>query len=204
MEAKICTNCHAQYNSFLSSWLLSSHLLWRMPRSSNEKSSSLWYECQEGKRPEWAEPSRKCAAQQKGYFCYTQGKENNTKTSVSRMEGVLQCSSWQQAELPSLRSASVFCQEGWDAFHKEYRDTGQRELRSKASAAIVTLPAPSPDESELPGPDELNSMPLTAWDGRWQKYHWQTLKTIGEEETYQRMKGKENRGSANDNWVSIC
>ena len=80
-----------------------------------------WYECQEGKRLEWAEPSRKCAAQQKGYFCYTQGKENNTKTSVSPMEGVRQCSSWQQEELPSLRSASVFCQEGWDASHKEYR-----------------------------------------------------------------------------------
>ena len=87
---------------------------------------------------------------------------------------------------------------------KSTGDTGQRELRPKTSAATVTLPAPSPDESQRPGPDELNSMPLTAWDGRWQKYHWQTLKNIGEEETYQRMKGKENRGSANDNWVSIC
>ena len=45
---------------------------------------------------------------------------------------------------------------------KSTGDTGPRELRSKTSTAIVRLPAPSPDEPELPGPDELNSMPLTA------------------------------------------
>ena len=66
---------------------------------------------------------------------------------------------------------------------KSTGDTGQRELRAQTSAAIVRLPAPSPSESELPGPDELNSMPLTAWDGRWQKHRLQTLKNIGEEET---------------------
>lgn len=76
-----------------------------------------------GKAKGWNElsPAENTQDYKRAIFVTLRARRTTTRHWSPAWRGWCDAHRWQQTELPSLWSACVFCQEGWDASHKENR-----------------------------------------------------------------------------------
>lgn len=104
-------------------------------------------------------------------------RARRTRRRTPAWRGWRDANRWQQGELLNLQSVSMFCQEGWDAFHKGKR--GHRLEGTEIQNMCCDCQSPAPSK-RVQGSSPWWIKPHAS-DGmgvRWQKYYWQTLKHL--------------------------